>query len=331
MVSPRPAIAIDAAATIYCSPSALSLTLYAFHFFPITVNPEPVYSRQSQYQQIDVYDSESFGKVLVLDNSLQITERDAMGYNEMLTHIPMFSHEGKVNNVLVIGGGDSYAVSEVLKHKSVEKVIHAELDREVIETSARFFDWANKSKNDSRVEIKITDGATYLESVAPGSFDVIIQDSSDPVVVMQDGRVEPLPSGTLYTKKHFENVRRALTPSGIYGFQAESFLVAEYAPIIKRNNRDLKEIFEDVTYAVIPTPTYPPGQIGFHICHARQKNKNNNDDEDVKIISMHSTLKKRFQKANIHTEYYTPALHISALLGLPKFGKRIIQGGDEEA
>lgn len=80
-----------------------------------------LFAKQSKYQAIEVHQSKFFGKMLVLDGVIQLTERDADSYNEMMAHVPMFQHKNP-KRVLVIGGGDGYVLKEVLKHHSVEHV-----------------------------------------------------------------------------------------------------------------------------------------------------------------------------------------------------------------
>lgn len=71
-----------------------------------------LFSKQSKYQNIEVHQSKHYGKILVLDGVIQLTERDADSYNEMMAHIPMFQHS-KPKRVLIIGGGDGYVLKEV--------------------------------------------------------------------------------------------------------------------------------------------------------------------------------------------------------------------------
>lgn len=72
----------------------------------------PVYDKESKFQAIEVYKSKYFGKILMLDGVLQLTERDADSYNEMIAQMAMMSHKNP-KRALVIGGGDGYVLSEV--------------------------------------------------------------------------------------------------------------------------------------------------------------------------------------------------------------------------
>ena len=87
-------------------------------------------------QLIQIFETVDFGKMLVLDGKVQLTERDEAFYHEMLVHPAMIMHEDP-SKVLVIGGGDGGTVREVLKHDP-EEVVMVEIDREVIESCRRF-------------------------------------------------------------------------------------------------------------------------------------------------------------------------------------------------
>ena len=78
-----------------------------------------LFEGKSDFQDVEVFESVGLGNVLTLDGLMMTTERDEYFYHELITHIPMITHE-KPENVLVIGGGDGGTIREVLKHKSVK-------------------------------------------------------------------------------------------------------------------------------------------------------------------------------------------------------------------
>ena len=136
------------------------------------------------------------------------------------THPAMFSHPNP-RRVLVIGGGDGYVLSEVLKHPEVEHVDHVDLDGAVVQVCKAHFVWGN-AWDDPRVSLHIADGAEFIKNATAGSYDVIIQDSSDPFTWDEEsGEKIELPSKSLYTDEHFENISRALGDKGVFAFQAE--------------------------------------------------------------------------------------------------------------
>lgn len=184
------------------------------------IDDKPILEKRSQFQDISVVESKSYGKILVLDGVIQLTEKDADSYNEMMTHPAMFSHT-KPKRVLVIGGGDGYVLSEVLKHPEVEHVDHVDLDGDVIQICKDQFGWG-KAWDDPRVNLHIADGAAFVKNTTEGFYDVIIQDSSDPYTWDEEtGERVDLPSKTLYSEDHFQNISRALKENGVFSFQAE--------------------------------------------------------------------------------------------------------------
>lgn len=266
---------------------------------------EPLYQKQSAYQLIEVRHSPYYGKLLVLDGVVQITERDGNSYNEMLSHIPMFQN-ALPRRVLVIGGGDGYVVSEVLKHESVEHVDHVDLDTDVIETCKKFFSWSD-CWNDPRVQLHIADGANFVRNAPNHSYDVIIQDSSDPWKLDQDGEQVSLPSSVLYAPEHFQNLFRILKPSGVLNMQAESLQIpSDLDGIRSWRNLALSVGFETASYGSIMISSYPTGQIGFLLC---EKNRS--------VASPTELVESRFQRIvemNKSTSYYHPPLQAGSFV-----------------
>ena len=80
-----------------------------------------LHQQKSEYQDIMVFDSETYGRVLVLDGVIQLTERDEFAYQEMITHLPLFAHPNP-KRVLIVGGGDGGVLREVARHTSIESV-----------------------------------------------------------------------------------------------------------------------------------------------------------------------------------------------------------------
>ena len=88
--------------------------------FSLRVNKQ-LYSKQSNYQRIDVLDTAEFGRVLVLDGNIMLTERDEFIYDEMIVHVPMAVHPN-IQNVLVIGAGDGGVVRELTRFDQIENI-----------------------------------------------------------------------------------------------------------------------------------------------------------------------------------------------------------------
>ena len=182
-----------------------------------------LYAAKSNYQAIEVHQTQHFGKLLVLDGVIQLTERDADSYNEMMAHVPMLQHPNP-KRVLVIGGGDGYVLKEVLKHPSVVQVDHVDLDEDVIKVCRVHFPQWGDSWDDPRATLHIEDGAQFVSAAPDGYYDVVVQDSSDPWIVEADGSTSPLPSGVLYSKEHLCELNRILAPNGILNLQVRNEL-----------------------------------------------------------------------------------------------------------
>lgn len=205
---------------------------------------------QTQYQHLQFVETEFFGNAMILDGIIQLTERDNMGYHEMIVHVPMLAVE-KPKRVLIVGGGDGGSLKQVLRYKSVEQVVTCELDQRVVDLSrqhlsASFGDpWA-----DSRSQLLIRDAFGFLEENA-GQFDVIISDTTDPI-----GMAE-----RLFSDEFYKLVVRALAAGGAAATQCEQpFFDTE---LIKTIYQSAKKLTKNPAYYYANIPTYPGGGIGF--------------------------------------------------------------------
>jgi len=169
-----------------------------------------LYKGKSPFQEIMVIENPYFGKMLILDGVVQLTERDEFFYHEMLVHVVMHSHPNP-RRVIVIGGGDGGAVREVLKHDTVEKLYLVEIDEEVINVSKKFFPTVACDIDDSRVEIKCMNGAEFVKGRVT-NIDVIIVDSTD---IMGFAK-------SLFTVEFFKSVKDSLTDEGMFVTLSES-------------------------------------------------------------------------------------------------------------
>lgn len=205
---------------------------------------------QTQYQHLQFVETEFFGNAMILDGIIQLTERDNMGYHEMIVHVPMLAVENP-KKVLIVGGGDGGSLKQVLRYKSVEEVVTCELDQRVVDLSrqhlsASFGDpWA-----DPRSRLLIRDAFGFLEE-NPGTFDVIISDTTDPI-----GMAE-----RLFSDEFYKLVVRALAPGGAAATQCEQpYFDTE---LIKTIYKSAKTLTKNPAYFYANIPTYPGGGIGF--------------------------------------------------------------------
>src|SRR3984885_6963241 len=116
----------------------------------------------SRYQHIRIFDTVANGRVMTLDDIVQITSRDESAYADMLTHLPMLEH-GKVSRVMIVGGGDLSIADEALKHKGVKEVVLVDIDGRVIELCRKLFGDVNaKAFRDRRMIVEVADAFEYL-------------------------------------------------------------------------------------------------------------------------------------------------------------------------
>ena len=178
--------------------------IFSKDFTPKFLVKSRIASQKSKYQKIEILDTFRFGKILVLDGTLQLTEKDEFMYHEMLVHVPMLTHKNP-KKILIIGGGDGGALREVLKHK-IDKVVMVEIDRDVIGYSRKYLKIDESSFNDKHLELNIGDAYDYVK-LTKDKFDIIIDDATDPV----GGASE-----NLFSKEFYSNIKRILAKDGIF-------------------------------------------------------------------------------------------------------------------
>ncbi|KEG02221.1 spermidine synthase, putative [Plasmodium vinckei vinckei] len=211
-----------------------------------------IYQGKSKYQNVIVFDSTTYGRVLILDGVIQLTEKDEFAYHEMMAHIPM--NVGKdAKNVLIVGGGDGGIIRELCKYKHIENIDICEIDEMVIDVSKKYFKDISCGYEDKRVNVFIEDASKFLENVT-NTYDVIIVDSSDPIG----------PAESLFNQNFYEKLYNALKPNGFCVSQCESMWI--HVETIKNMIGYAKKMFKKVEYANISIPTYPCGCIGLLCC-----------------------------------------------------------------
>lgn len=241
-----------------------------------------LYKGKSKFQEIMVFENPFFGKVLVLDGVVQITERDEFFYHEMLVHIVMNAHPDP-KKVVVIGGGDGGTVREVLKHKSVEKVYFIEIDEEVINVSKKFFPSVSRGVNDPRVEIKCMDGAEFVKA-RQSDIDLVIVDSTDIVGFAK----------SLFTKKFFSSIKNCLTENGMMVTLTESLHF--HKEIVIEVQETMKSVFPVVDIYTAPIATYAGNWWTFSVGSKKL------DPREIR------------RKQKIKTKYYSSDIHKTAFL-----------------
>ena len=203
---------------------------------------------QSPYQHLEVYATETYGNLMVLDGCVMLTDRDNFLYHEMIAHPALFTHQDP-KRVVIIGGGDCGTLKEVLRHPGVEKVTQIDIDEEVTKASERFFPSLVEANGDPRAELLFADGVKWVDDAADESIDVLIIDSTDPV-----GAAEGL-----FKTDFLKRCHRILKSGGVMVQQSESPLYHS-GSIIRELRNDMREAgFDSVATLPFPQPVYPSG------------------------------------------------------------------------
>lgn len=263
---------------------------------------EVLFHENSDFQEILVFQSTDYGRVLVLDGVIQLTERDEHAYQEMISHIPLFSHP-EPKKVLIVGGGDGGVLREVAKHSCVEQIHMCEIDPMVCDVSKRFFpETMATAFGDPRLTLLHMDAAEFLKAEDHEYYDIIIVDSSDPVG----------PAETLFKPAFYESMAGALAPGGVVCTQGECIWL--HLELITTVTQACRSIFPIVDYAYTTVPTYPSGQIGFILCSTMER-------PDALRVPAREPGEELAKGLN----YYSSLMH-SASFVLPAFAERKIHG-----
>ncbi len=206
-----------------------------------------VHSERSPYQSIEVYETETFGYLMTIDDCTMVSTRDNFLYHEMISHPALYSHPDP-REVLVIGGGDCGTLREVLAHDEVRRATQVELDERVTRVAEQYFPELCERNGDPRAALHFDDGIAWVRNAPDASLDVIIVDSTDPV-----GPAEGLFGPAFYADCH-----RALRPGGLLVQQTESPLLHE--PLIRDTHAAQRAAGFAATHLVsFPQPIYPSG------------------------------------------------------------------------
>ena len=206
-----------------------------------------LYSVQSDYQQIDVFESREFGRVLALDGNIMLTERDEFIYDEMMAHVPMAVHPG-IRNVLVIGAGDGGVIKELTRYDRIESIDLVEMDPLVLDVCRKYLPGNACRLDDERVHIYTGNGLKFIRR-CENKYDLIVVDSTDPFG----------PSEGLFTKEFYGNCYKALRDDGIMVNQQGSPFYAEDANAMQRSHKRIAETFPISRVFQAHIPTYAAG------------------------------------------------------------------------
>ncbi len=247
---------------------------------------------QSPFQKIEIYQSTDWGKLMVIDGAMMLTTRDNFLYHEMMSHPALFTH-AEPKRVVIIGGGDCGTLREVLNHPGVESVTQCDIDEQVTRMAEKHFPELCESNADPRAELLFDDGVAYMANCAPGSVEVVIVDSTDPVG----------PAEGLFNQAFFESCFRALKDDGLLVQQSESPLAL--LDLIKDMRAEMgKAGFASFKTLPFPQPCYPTGWWS------------------VTVAAKPAGFGFGFREADAQakpfaTKYYTAHLHTGVLVAPP--------------
>jgi spermidine synthase len=258
-----------------------------------------LFTAQSNFQRIDIFQSVEFGRFLTLDGYMMLTEKDEFIYHEMMTHIPLAVHPN-AKNILVIGGGDGGAVRELCRYKTVETIDLVEIDPLVIEASREHLPFTACKLDDPRVSIHYEDGVKFVRR-KEAAYDLIIVDSTDPFG----------PGEGLFTREFYGSCYMALREDGIMVNQHESPFYPNDAAAMQRAHKRIVESFPISRVYQAHIPTYPSGHWLFGFA-----SKKYHPLEDLQAA--------RWNRLNITTNYYTTKLHEGCFY-IPAYVERMLR------
>ena len=256
---------------------------------------EKLHEEQTPYQKIEIFDTETFGKLMVIDGCTMVSSRDNFLYHEMISHPALFTHPAP-RRVLIIGGGDCGTLREVLKHSEVEQVQQIDIDERVTRLSEKYFPELCESNDDPRAELHFTDGIKWLRETASESLDVIIVDSTDPVG----------PGEVLFSEEFYQHCHRVLGQDGILVQQSESPLL--HQKILHNMYQRMQAAgFAQQATLNFPQPIYPSGWWSVTL----------GGNSDLSHFREQAVRQKDFA-----CQYYNVDIH-NAALAVPEFMRKV--------
>ncbi|MGB8701327.1 MAG: spermidine synthase [Thermosynechococcaceae cyanobacterium] len=174
--------------------------------------------RKTQFQEMYIVESGSFGKALMLDGKWQSAQRDEFLYHEGLVHPPLILH-GDPKKVLILGGAEGATIREVLRWKGVERIVMVDIDGEVVDACRELLPEMHQGAfDDPRVELIIDDAQKFIETTDE-KWDAILSDLTDPI--------ESGPAFPLFTQEHYQQVSQILSPNGVLVVQSGPLFLSE--------------------------------------------------------------------------------------------------------
>ncbi len=272
--------------------------LYSDTTYGFKVSKVIVPETDTGFQKLMILETDRFGRVLVLDGIVQLTEEDEGIYHEWIAHWPLFSLRRPARHVLIIGGGDCGVAREVLRHPSVKKVTMVEIDRMVCDLCREHMPAVCEGVyEDPRFKLIIGDGAEVIRRMK-GKCDVIVIDSTDPIG----------PAKSLFNTDFYQGVYDALAEGGIAIHQTGALILQPFeAP---GSWRQIERSFDAVRVVQFANVSYMGGPFSL-TAGSRGKGVFKHAERNAL---------KAFKKSGLKTSWYSP--HISAV-PYPEFEKKL--------
>ncbi|QCI24297.1 polyamine aminopropyltransferase [Buchnera aphidicola (Muscaphis stroyani)] len=254
-----------------------------------------LYENKTPYHEVKIFKNSIMGKIMTIDGVVQTTEKDEFIYHEMLTHVPIFSHES-IKKVLIIGGGDGGILREVCRHMNIESITMVEIDLNIISLCKKYF--PNHSKNaynDSRLKLIIDDASIFIKNTKK-KFDLIISDSTDPIGCGKK----------LFSLEFYSNCKKRLVKNGIFVSQNGVFFLQKKEILL--TYKKLKKYFYDVQFYQAHVPTYYGGTMLF--CWGT-------DHKAWRKINF-KDLKLKIKNKQLYFNYYNAKIHMNSF-NLPQY------------
>jgi spermidine synthase len=259
---------------------------------------ETLLTEKTEYQDLAIIDTIDYGRMMLLDGLVMLTEKDEFVYHEMLAHPSLYTHPNP-QRVLIIGGGDGGTLREVVKHPSVQKAVLVEIDGAVINASKKFFPQVASGFDSPKAEVIVGDGIKYVAETKE-KFDIILIDSTDPVG----------PAEGLFSPDFYRNCHNILNDNGILTTQSETPFIDKFSQVIPEVVRNFKSLFSETNLYLAYIPTYPSGLWSFTM---GSKKQNPVSDFDL----------NRYQEDRLELNYYNDEIH-KAAFSLPNFVRKLI-------
>ena len=262
-----------------------------------------LYGETSEFQRIDIFDSVEFGRILVLDGRIMLTEKDEFIYHEMITHVPMCVNP-EIKKVLLVGGGDGGTARELLKYDTIEKIDLVEIDEKVVAACKKFIPQTAGCLDNPKVKIFIEDGLKFIRHCSD-EYDLIIVDSTDPFG----------PGEGLFTKEFYGNCHNALHADGIMVNQHENPYYAKDAVAMQRAHKRIVTSFPISRVYQVHIPTYPSGHWLFGFA-------------SKKFLPTVDVDFEKWKSLNLQTKYYNTNLHRGSFY-LPTYVEKLLAEVEE--